>query len=139
MSFTLLDSLNKRINFLNNVITELNLNNTEAIHGRAEDFAKKPEYREKFDIATARAVANLKVLAEYCLPFVKVGGQFIALKSSTCENEIEEAKEIIKILGGRIKEVVDYKINSNDRKLVIIEKISTTPAKYPRNPNQIKK
>ena len=139
LSFTLLDSLNKRINFLNNVIAELNLTNIEAIHGRAEDFARKPEYREKFDIATARAVANLKVLAEYCLPYVKVGGKFIALKSSTCENEIADAKEMIKILGGKIKEVIDYKINDNERKLIIIEKVSQTPNKYPRNPKQIKK
>lgn len=139
LNFTLLDSLNKRINFLNGVINELNLKNIQTIHGRAEDFARKAEFREQFDIATARAVANLKVLAEYCLPFVKVGGLFIALKSSSCENEIAEAKEIIKILGGRIKEVIDYKINDNERKLVIIEKVVETPAKYPRNPNQIKK
>lgn len=139
LNFTLLDSLNKRINFLNGVINQLNLKNIQTIHGRAEDFAKKEEFREQFDIATARAVANLKVLAEYCLPFVKVGGLFIALKSSSCENEIAEAKEIIKILGGRIKEVIDYKINDNERKLVIIEKVVETPAKYPRNPNQIKK
>ena len=139
LNFTLLDSLNKRINFLNGVINELNLKNIQTIHGRAEDFARKAEFREQFDIATARAVANLKVLAEYCLPFVKVGGLFIALKSSSCENEIAEAKEMIKILGGRIKEVIDYKINDNERKLVIIEKVVETPAKYPRNPNQIKK
>ena len=139
LNFTLLDSLNKRINFLNGVINELNLKNIQTIHGRAEDFARKAEFREQFDIATARAVANLKVLAEYCLPFVKIGGLFIALKSSSCENEITEAKEMIKILGGRIKEVIDYKINDNERKLVIIEKVVETPAKYPRNPNQIKK
>ena len=139
LNFTLLDSLNKRISFLNGVINELNLKNIQTIHGRAEDFARKAEFREQFDIATARAVANLKVLAEYCLPFVKVGGLFIALKSSSCENEIAEAKEMIKILGGRIKEVIDYKINDNERKLVIIEKVIETPAKYPRNPNQIKK
>lgn len=139
LNFTLLDSLNKRISFLNGVINELNLKNIQTIHGRAEDFARKAEFREQFDIATARAVANLKVLAEYCLPFVKVGGLFIALKSSSCENEIAEAKEMIKILGGRIKEVIDYKINDNERKLVIIEKVVETPAKYPRNPNQIKK
>lgn len=139
LNFTLLDSLNKRINFLNGVINKLNLKNIQTIHGRAEDFARKAEFREQFDIATARAVANLKVLAEYCLPFVKVGGLFIALKSSSCENEIAEAKEMIKILGGRIKEVIDYKINDNERKLVIIEKVVETPAKYPRNPNQIKK
>ena len=139
LNLTLLDSLNKRIKFLNNVIGELNLQNINAIHGRAEDFAKKVEYREKFDIATARAVANLKVLTEYCLPFVKVGGKFIALKSGSCEQEIAEAKEMIKTLGGKIKEVVDYKINDNERKLVIIEKVASTPPKYPRNPNQIKK
>ena len=139
LNFTLLDSLNKRVNFLNNVIADLKLTNIEAIHGRAEDLAKNSDFREKFDIATARAVANLKVLAEYCLPFVKVGGAFIALKSGTCEEEISDAKDMIKVLGGKIKEVVEYKINDNDRKLIIIEKLFSTPSKYPRKPNQIKK
>ena len=134
LSFTLLDSLNKRINFLNNTIQTLNLKNIESIHGRAEDFAKLSDYREKFDITTARAVANLKVLSEYCLPFVKVGGQFIAYKSGNCEEEINEAKQIICELGGKISKVIDYNIGENSRKLVIIEKIKETPKKYPRKP-----
>ena len=138
LSFTLLDSLNKRINFLNNTIQTLNLKNIEAIHGRAEDFAKLSDYREKFDITTARAVANLKVLSEYCLPFVKVGGQFIAYKSGNCEEEINEAKQIICELGGKISKVIDYNIGENSRKLVIIEKIKETPKKYPRPTKQIK-
>lgn len=136
--FTLLDSLNKRINFLNNTIQTLNLKNIEAMHGRAEDFAKLSDYREKFDITTARAVANLKVLSEYCLPFVKVGGQFIAYKSGNCEEEINEAKQIICELGGKISKVIDYNIGENSRKLVIIEKIKETPKKYPRPTKQIK-
>ena len=138
LSFTLLDSLNKRINFLNRTIQTLNLKNIEAIHGRAEDFAKLSDYREKFDITTARAVANLKVLSEYCLPFVKVGGQFIAYKSGNCEEEINEAKQIICELGGKISIVIDYNIGGNSRKLVIIEKIKETPKKYPRPIKQIK-
>lgn len=138
LSFTLLDSLNKRINFLNNTIQTLNLKNIEAIHGRAEDFAKLSDYREKFDITTARAVANLKVLSEYCLPFVKVGGQFIAYKSGNCEEEINEAKQIIFELGGKISKVIDYSIGENSRKLVIIEKTKETPKKYPRPIKQIK-
>ena len=138
LSFTLLDSLNKRINFLNNTIQTLNLKNIESIHGRAEDFAKLSDYREKFDITTARAVANLKVLSEYCLPFVKVGGQFIAYKSGNCEEEINEAKQIICELGGKISKVIDYNIGENSRKLVIIEKIKETPKKYPRPTKQIK-
>ena len=137
LSFTLLDSLNKRINFLNNAIQNLNLKNIEAIHGRAEDFAKLSDYREKFDITTARAVANLKILSEYCLPFVKVGGQFIAYKSGNCEEEINEAK-IICELGGKISKIIDYNIGENCRKLVIIEKIKETPKKYPRPTKQIK-
>lgn len=138
LSFTLLDSLNKRINFLNNTIQTLNLKNIEAMHGRAEDFAKLSDYREKFDITTARAVANLKVLSEYCLPFVKVGGQFIAYKSGNCEEEINEAKQIIFELGGKISKVIDYNIGENSRKLVIIEKTKETPKKYPRPTKQIK-
>lgn len=138
LSFTLLDSLNKRINFLNNTIQTLNLKNIEAIHGRAEDFAKLSDYREKFDITTARAVANLKVLSEYCLPFVKVGGQFIAYKSGNCEEEINEAKQIIFELGGKISKVIDYNIGENARKLVIIEKTKETSKKYPRPIKQIK-
>ncbi len=138
LSFNLLDSLNKRINFLNNTIQTLNLKNIEAIHGRAEDFAKLSDYREKFDITTARAVANLKVLSEYCLPFVKVGGQFIAYKSGNCEEEINEAKQIIFELGGKISKVIDYNIGENSRKLVIIEKTKETPKKYPRPIKQIK-
>lgn len=138
LSFTLLDSLNKRINFLNNTIQTLNLKNIEAIHGRAEDFAKLSDYREKFDTTTARAVANLKVLSEYCLPFVKVGGQFIAYKSGNCEEEINEAKQIICELGGKISKVIDYNIGENSRKLVIIEKTKETPKKYPRPIKQIK-
>ncbi len=138
LSFTLLDSLNKRINFLNNTIQTLNLKNIEAIHGRAEDFAKLSDYREKFDITTARAVANLKALSEYCLPFVRVGGQFIAYKSGNCEEEINEAKQIICELGGKISKVIDYNIGENSRKLVIIEKTKETPKKYPRPIKQIK-
>lgn len=138
LCFTLLDSLNKRINFLNNTIQSLQLKNIKAIHGRAEDFAKLSEYREKFDITTARAVANLKVLSEYCLPFVQVGGKFIAYKSGNCEEEINESKRIITELGGKITKVIDYNIGENSRKLIIVDKIKETPKKYPRSIKQIK-
>ncbi|MBO4413020.1 MAG: 16S rRNA (guanine(527)-N(7))-methyltransferase RsmG [Clostridia bacterium] len=138
LNITMLDTLNKRVNFLNEAINLLELKNIDAIHGRAEDFAHKQEFREHFDVVVARAVANLKVLAEYCLPFVKVGGEFIAYKSANIDEEILEAKDIIKILGGEIKLVEKYDIFGNSRSIVIIKKISNTPQKYPRKPNQIK-
>lgn len=139
LDLTLLDSLNKRVNFLNNSIDNLNLTKINAIHGRAEDFAKNTEYREKFDVATARAVANLKVLSEYCLPFVKVGGKFIAYKSLNCEEEVKQASDMITELGGKINSIINYKIGENTRNLVIIDKIKSTPNKFPRPANKIKK
>lgn len=139
LDFTLLDSLNKRVNFLNSSIKCLNLKNIVAVHGRAEDFAKNSNYREKFDIATARAVASLKILSEFCLPFVKIGGQFIAYKSGNCDEEIDDAREIIQKLGGIIKNIYEYKIGENSRKLIIIEKINPTPQNFPRPIKQIRK
>lgn len=139
LNFTLLDSLNKRVNFLDNSVKSLELDKIVAVHGRAEDFSKNLAYRENFDIATARAVANLKILSEYCLPFVKIGGQFIAYKSGNCDEEINEAKEIIEILGGQLENVINYNIGENSRKLIIIKKIKPTPKNYPRPANKIKK
>ena len=130
----LLDSLNKRINFLNLVIESIGLNNIEAIHGRAEDIAKSEEYREKFDLCTSRAVANLSTLSEYCIPFVAINGLFISYKGNLEDNEIREAKKAISILGGSIDKITDFEILDTGfrRAFVIINKIDNTPNKYPR-------
>jgi 16S rRNA (guanine527-N7)-methyltransferase len=137
----LLDSLNKRINFLNTVISELGLQGIETVHGRAEDFAKKENFRESFDIATARAVANLAVLSEYCIPYVKVGGHFVAMKGPAAQDELSESKNAIGTLGGKFLKIVETKIPEEELKhtLVIVEKISKTLDKYPRKAGQIEK
>lgn len=131
---TLLDSLNKRIVYLNDVIDKLQLTDVETIHGRAEELSKDEKYREKYDIATARAVANLKVLSEYCLPFVKVGGKFVCMKGSDYEEEINEAKAHIGNLGGKISKVEEIILPESDIKhtIIIIDKISETPKQFPR-------
>lgn len=133
-SFTLLDSLNKRINFLNTVIQELKLENIEAIHGRAEEYSNMPKKRESYDVVTSRAVAKLNVLLEYMLPFVKIGGKCICMKSSEIKEELEEAKKAIEILGGKLEKVDTITLENTDiqRKIVIIKKIKETPKKYPR-------
>lgn len=131
---TLLDSLRKRIDFLKEVAEALNLNDVEFIHGRAEDYGQNPDYRESYDICVSRAVAPLNVLSEYCIPFVKVGGYFAAYKSDNISQEISESDRAIKKLGGKIKEIKEISIPGTDiiRKIVIIEKIEGTQAKYPR-------
>lgn len=135
---TLMDSLNKRINFLKTVSEEIGFS-AECVHTRAEDAGKNELYREKFDVAVSRAVANLSVLAEYCLPLVKKGGYMLAMKGKDAEEEIESAKPIIKLLGGRIKEVCLYTLSDADitHGIVVIEKISETPRKYPRNGKKV--
>jgi 16S rRNA (guanine527-N7)-methyltransferase len=139
LSLTLLDSLNKRIQFLSGLSDHLGIE-TKCIHSRAEDGGKSIDLREKFDYATARAVAHLRELSEYCLPFVKPGGYFIALKGYEIEQELEEAKKAIKLLGGEIKEVKKYELpEENRRGIVVIQKISQTPTKYPRMAAKIKK
>ena len=134
IEITLMDSLNKRINFLKEVSEKLNLEKVECVHARAEEFSKKAEYREKYDIGISRAVARLKVLSEYVIPFVKVGGYFISMKAKDIEEETEEAKEIISVLGGKIEEIKEFQIPNTDvtRKLVIIKKVKPTDKKYPR-------
>lgn len=134
MNITLLDSLNKRVQFLNEVITRLKLRDIQTIHGRAEDIAKKPEYREQFDLCVSRAVANLSTLSEYCLPFVKVGGKFISYKSEKLSDEMSLADHAIKLLGGKINKQVEFLLPDSDiyRNLFIIDKIITTPKKFPR-------
>ena len=141
VKLTLLDSLNKRINFLNAVKDKLKLEAVECIHGRAEEFGKKSEYREKYDVAVSRAVANLTMLSEYCLPFVKVGGLFLALKAYGADGEIEAAKEMIKVLGGKVEDICKINLPQSDivRYIVLIRKIGNTPAKYPRRADKIKK
>ena len=131
---TLLDSLNKRINYLNDVIEKLELENMETIHARAEELGQNDKYREKFDIATARAVANLKVLVEYCLPFVKVGGKFVCMKGSEYKEEVEEAKAHIGNLGGKITDIEEIILPGTDIKhtIIIIEKVNSTPKSFPR-------
>ena len=133
LKITMLDSLNKRIGFLNNVIRELELKDIEAVHFRAEDAGKDANYREKYDIATARAVADMAVLSEYALPFVKVGGYFIALKGNSPKEEIENAKKAIREMGGEIEEIKEILLPSGIKhSLVIVRKVIPTPSKYPR-------
>ena len=138
-SLTLLDSLNKRIDFLKDCCAELGFTDVNCVHARAEEFAAGN--RESFDFATSRAVANLSVLSELALPLVKVGGQFLAMKSVDSEEEIAAAKSAIKTLGGKISRVEDYTIPGTDvtHRVVVIDKVSPTPAKYPRAFAKIKK
>lgn len=141
ISVTLLDSLNKRINFLNTVIKNIGLSNVTTIHSRAEDGARKSELREAFDIATSRAVANMAVLSEFCLPYVKVGGSFIALKGPSVEQEISESENAIKILGGKLVDICEVNIEDTDLKhnLVIVKKMMNCNKKYPRKSGLITK
>ena len=134
LKITLLDSLNKRIKFLNEVIEKLELKGIKTIHGRAEDFAKDKEYRQSYDLCVSRAVANLSTLSEYCLPYVKQGGKFISYKSEKITDEMNAAKNAIKILGGNIYGQVEFILPESDiyRNLFIIEKVKDTPMKYPR-------
>lgn len=131
---TLLDSLNKRINFLNIVIEKLDLSNIQAIHGRAEEIARNKLYREKYDVAVSRAVANLSTLTEYMLPFVKVGGKCICMKGANVNEELERAQNAIKELGGEIERVDNFYLsdNDNERNIIVIKKIKKTKSKYPR-------
>ncbi len=130
----LMDSLNKRIKFLEEVIEKLELNKITAVHARAEEGARKAEYREKFDICVSRAVANLSSLTEYCLPFVKQKGVFVSYKSMKVDDEIANAKKAVSILGGEIKKIEEFLLPDTEigRSFVVIEKVKTTPGKYPR-------
>lgn len=134
LEITLMDSLNKRVLFLKDVISSLQLENIEAVHGRAEEAARNKKYREGFDLCVSRAVANISTLSEYCLPFVKVGGSFISYKSSTIEDELEDGKKGIAILGGKVKDVYKFTLPESElqRSFVIIEKEKKTPKAYPR-------
>jgi 16S rRNA (guanine527-N7)-methyltransferase len=131
----LLDSLNKRVKFLNDVINSLGLNDIYAFHGRAEEFGNNIEYREKFDLCVSRAVARMVTLSEYCLPFVKLNGHFISYKAGNMNNELDESKKAITILGGKLIDSKSFQLPGTDieRTLIKIKKINTTPKKYPRS------
>lgn len=130
----LLDSLNKRIKFLDEVISQLGLTEIRTIHGRAEEYARKEEYREQFDLCVSRAVANLSTLSEYCLPYIQVGGMFVPYKSGEIDDEVEQSKKAVRILGGNIKEVMKFELPGTDihRSFVLIHKEQHTQKKYPR-------
>lgn len=134
LKVVLLDSLNKRINFLNTLIDELGLTDIRTIHGRAEDFAKQTDYREKFDLCVSRAVANLATLSEYCIPYIKKDGLFIPYKSDDIEEELEQSKKAVYVLGGKIQDVVKFQLPGAEigRSLVVIRKLQNTAKKYPR-------
>lgn len=130
----LLDSLNKRIKFLDEVISQLGLTEIRTIHGRAEEYARKEEYREQFDLCVSRAVANLSTLSEYCLPYIQVGGMFVPYKSGEIDDEVEQSKKAVRILGGNIKDVMKFELPGTDihRSFVLIHKEQHTQKKYPR-------
>lgn len=134
LNITLVDSLNKRIKFLNEVIGQLFLTHISAVHGRAEDLGNDKNYRESFDLCVSRAVANLSTLSEYCLPFVCVGGYFVSYKSEKIEEELDHSKTAIKILGGQMDNVITFQLPGTDagRSLIKIRKSKSTPNKYPR-------
>ena len=132
IDIVLADSLNKRVKFLNEVVETLQLKQVETVHGRAEELAKNKKYREQFDLCTSRAVANLSSLSEYCIPFVKEGGRFISYKSGEIEEEVDQAKRAIDVLGGKLDQVYKFDLHEQKRSFVIIEKVKKTPAVYPR-------
>ena len=134
---TLIDSVNKKVNFMNEVIEKLNLEKAKAVHVRAEDYAK--DHREEFDMVISRAVANLSTLSEYALPFLKVGGIFIAMKGPKAEEEYEQAQNALKILGGELINIDTFDLYGNTRKNILIKKVRSTKKKYPRGKNQAKK
>ena len=141
LDLTLFDSLNKRIVFLQELCKKLNLHDVKAVHGRAEEFGIKPDYRQQYDIATARAVARMPVLLEICLPFVKKGGILIALKGPELENELKESANALKELGGKVVDVKEFTLadGAYTRNLAVIEKVKDTPKKYPRKAGTLQK
>lgn len=133
---TIVDSLNKRIQFLNHLSEQLGLENVNFVHARAEEFGQNAQYREKFDLVTARAVARLSVLSELCIPLVKEGGQFLALKAASGEDEMKDAKKAIAVLGGKLVHHVAFElpVENSERTIYVFDKVKTTPKKYPRKP-----
>lgn len=139
LKVTLLDGLNKRLGFLKDVLTRIELD-ADIVHARAEEGARDEKYREKFDIATSRAVARLNVLSEYCLPYVKKGGQFLAMKGPAATQEMEESTKALGVLGGKVKSVYEYTLSDEStRNIIVVKKEKNTPAAYPRHNSKIKK
>ena len=136
LKITLVDSLNKRLIFLQEVVNKLKLENIEIVHARAEEFGQNKKYREQFDISTSRAVANLATLSEYLIPLVKVGGKVISMKAAEAKQELNEAKKAIEVLGGTVEKVDEFNLPQSDigRTVIIIRKEKQTPNKYPRKP-----
>lgn len=136
LHITIVDSLNKRIQFLNHLSDEIGLDHVEFVHARAEEFGQNPQYREKFELVTARAVARLSVLSELCLPLVKEGGQFLALKAASGDDELKDAKKAITVLGGKLVHHVAFElpIEESERTIYVFDKVKATPKKYPRKP-----
>ena len=134
LQVTIVDSLGKRLNFLQGLITQLNFKNVALVHGRAEDVGQNKQYREQFDIVTARAVANMAVLSEYCLPLVKKGGNFIALKGPKAEDELKSSQKALTTLGGKAIALKELQLpqSTEDRTLILVKKVQPTPKKYPR-------
>ena len=130
--FTLMDSLGKRIKIIDQLAKEIGINNVELVHARAEDLAKKKEYREQYDVCVSRAVANLATLSEYCIPFVKIGGYFAPYKTAAAEEEILEGKKALFILGGHLESVSEFSDAELDHTILWIKKVKMTPVKYPR-------
>lgn len=141
IQLTLLDSLNKRISFLNNVISTLGLENVTTIHARAEEGGRRKDLRDTFELVTSRAVANLSTLTEYCLPYAKVGGLFVSYKSGNIDEELESAERAIKLLGGKLEDVIHFQLadTDNSRSFVLIRKEKPTPKAYPRKPGTAKR
>lgn len=136
LKISLMDSLNKRINFLDEVIKENCLNNVDTIHSRAEELGRNKDYREQFDVATSRAVASLDVLLEYMLPFVKVGGYCICMKGSNIDEELENSKKALTLLNGKIENIIKFELPESDygRNIIVVKKTASTPGRYPRKP-----
>ena len=137
MKITLIDSINKKLNVIRESIKGLGLNKIDIIHSRAEDLAVKVEYREMYDIATTRAVSNLSTILEYMMPFIKVGGIAVCMKGPNYQEELENARNAIKILGGKIEVIENFNINTEyERNIIVVKKVSSTPKKYPRSGNK---
>jgi 16S rRNA (guanine527-N7)-methyltransferase len=136
LDVTIIDSLNKRITFLNHLASELKLERVQFVHGRAEEMGRKPEHREQYDMVTARAVARMSVLSELCLPFAKTGGTFVAMKAASAADEMERAAKAVGTLGGKTEDVFSFRlpIENSERTIIVVRKEKETPKKYPRKP-----